>query len=116
MYVRGENFDFDINGEEHELNVLEIVTLGEAEYLITEDFDGNLFVFLSNENEEEVQLVDDKREARDIIEYWKDEYLLAGSIGDYEEDEYYDREDRDIEDDYDDYDDNYRDYDDDDDY
>ena len=113
MYVQGENFDFDIDGEEHELNVLEIVTLGEADYLITEDFDGNLFVFLSDEENEDIQLIEDRREARDIIQYWRDECLLAGNIADFEEDEYYDREDRDLEDDYDDYDDNYRDYEDD---
>ena len=29
----------------------------------------------------------------EVIEYWREEYLSGDDIGDYEEDEYYDRED-----------------------
>ena len=32
-------------------------------------------------------------DAMEVIEYWREEYLSGDDIGDYEEDEYYDRED-----------------------
>ena len=32
-------------------------------------------------------------DAMEVIEYWREEYLAGDDIGDYEEDEYYDRED-----------------------
>lgn len=113
MYTQGETFYFDIDEEEYELHVLENVILGENEYLITEDFDGKIHVFLYDDKEEEIEYVEDKREASEIIEYWKDEYLISSDIGDFEDDEYYDREDRDLDDDYYD-DDDYDGYDDDD--
>lgn len=100
MYTQGENFYYDIGGEELELHVLEIVAQGDKEYLITEDLDGKIHVFAYDEELDDIDYVDDRREARDIIEYWKDEYLLANDIGDYDGDEYYDREDLDIDGDY----------------
>lgn len=44
--------------------------------------------------------MEDEEEAAQLIQYWKEEYLDGEDIGDYEEDEYYDREDRYQEDSY----------------
>lgn len=102
MYSQGETFYYDIEDEEYELSVLSSFLLGEQEYLVTEDFDGTLYVFIYDEEEDEVFLVEDEDEAEQMIQYWKEEYLDGEDIGDYEEDEYYDREDRYREKDYDD--------------
>ena len=61
-------------------------------YIIAEDFDGQIHVFLYNEDEEDIYLMEDS-DAMEVIEYWREEYLSGDDIGDYEEDEYYDRED-----------------------
>lgn len=92
MYSQGETFYYDIDDEEYELHVLENVIMGDKEYIIAEDFDGDVHVFLYDEDEEELEILDDG-DASEVIDYWKEEYLLGEDIGDYEEDEYYDRED-----------------------
>ena len=66
--------------------------MGDKEYIIAEDFDGQIHVFLYNEDEEDIYLMEDS-DAMEVIEYWREEYLSGDDIGDYEEDEYYDRED-----------------------
>ncbi|AVQ16823.1 hypothetical protein FSBG_01225 [Fusobacterium gonidiaformans 3-1-5R] len=94
MYSQGETFYYDIEDEEYELSVLSTFLVGEQEYLITEDFDGTLHVFIYDEDEDDIFLVEDEDEAAQLIQDWKDEYLDGEDIGDYEDDEYYDREDR----------------------
>ncbi len=100
MYSQGETFYYDIDDEEYELHVLENVIMGDKEYIIAEDFDGDIHVFLYDEDEEELEILDDG-DASEVIDYWKEEYLLGEDIGDYEEDEYYDREDEDYGDKFD---------------
>ena len=92
MYSQGETFYHDIDDEEYELHVIENVVIGDKEYIIAEDFDGQIHVFLYNEDEEDIYLMEDS-DAMEVIEYWREEYLSGDDIGDYEEDEYYDRED-----------------------
>lgn len=92
MYSQGETFYHDIDDEEYELHVIENVIMGDKEYIIAEDFDGQIHVFLYDENDEDIYLVEDS-DAMEIIEYWREEYLSGDDIGDFEEDEYYDRED-----------------------
>lgn len=92
MYSQGETFYHDINDEEYELHVIENVVMGDKEYIIAEDFDGQIHVFLYNEEEEDIYLMEDSN-SMEVIEYWREEYLSGDDIGDYEEDEYYDRED-----------------------
>lgn len=77
--------------EEYELHVIENVVMGDKEYIIAEDFDGQIHVFLYDEEEEDIYLMEDS-DAMEVIEYWREEYLSGDDIGDYEEDEYYDRE------------------------
>src|SRR3712207_9205635 len=89
MYSQGETFYYDIEDEEYELSVLSTFLVGEQEYLITEDFDGTLHVFIYDEDEDDVFLVEDEEEAAQLIQDWKEEYLDGEDIGDYEDDEYY---------------------------
>lgn len=92
MYSQGETFYHDIDDEEYELHVIENVIMGDKEYIIAEDFDGQIHVFLYDEEVEDIYLMEDS-DAMEVIEYWREEYLSGDDIGDYEEDEYYDRED-----------------------
>ncbi|BBA50485.1 hypothetical protein [Fusobacterium varium] len=92
MYSQGETFYHDIDDEEYELHVVENVVMGDKEYIIAEDFDGQIHVFLYDEEAEDIYLMEDS-DAMEVIEYWREEYLSGDDIGDYEEDEYYDRED-----------------------
>ena len=94
MYSQGESFYFEITEEETEIQVLENVILGEKEYLITDDLEGKIRVFLYDDLEETIELVEDKNEVFDIIEYWKEEYLNSGNIN--YDDDYYEFDDKDI--------------------
>ena len=89
MYSQGETFYYDIDDEEFELSVVENITMKDKEYIIAEDYDGELHVFVYDEDEEEIYLLEDS-DAMEIIEYWQDEYMGGEDIGDYEDDEYYD--------------------------
>lgn len=113
MYSQGETFYFDIDDEEFELHVLENITLGDKDYIIAEDFDGGKHVFLYDEEEDDVRMVEDKSETIEIIDHWVNEYLGDEDIGDWDDDGYYDREDEfntdDLYDNYD-YDDDEEDY------
>lgn len=57
MYSQGETFYHDIDDEEYELHVIENVVMGDKEYIIAEDFDGQIHVFLYNEDEEDIYLI-----------------------------------------------------------
>lgn len=94
MYSQGENFYFEIAEERIELQVLENVVQGEKEYLITDDLDGKIRVFFYDDLEETIEFIEDKSEAHDIIEFWKEEYLNSGSIN-YDE-SYYEFDDKDV--------------------
>lgn len=112
MYSQGETFYHNIDDEEFELTVLESLIIRDKEYLITEDFDGTNYIFLYDEDEDDLVLIDDTAEVNAILDYWKKEYLGADNIGDWDDDEYYDREDSYDQEDYYDmgYDDDEKDY------
>lgn len=93
MYSQGETFFHNIDDEEFELTVLENLIIRDKEYLITEDFDGLNHIFLFDEENDELQLIEDGGEISSILEFWKEEYLGQDDIGDWDDDEYYDRED-----------------------
>ncbi|MGL4509023.1 hypothetical protein, partial [Cetobacterium sp.] len=77
-----------------------------------EDFDGTNYIFLYDEDEDDLIFVDDAAEINTVLDFWKEEYLGADNIGDWDDDEYYDREDSYDQDDYYDmgYDDDEKDY------
>lgn len=92
MYSQGDTFNYDINGDEYELDVLGNFVLDGDEYIITEDFDGEIHIFCYDEDEEEIILVESKSQIKTVLKYWKEEYFSGKDISDFEEDEYYDRE------------------------
>ena len=96
MYAVGETFYHEIFEEEYELHVIGEVMSGGKEYIIAEDFDGEKHTFVYDENEEELTHIEDEDEAEEVIECWEVEYNGSGTadIGDWEDDEYYDREDK----------------------
>ncbi|MBC2850528.1 hypothetical protein H5J22_03610 [Cetobacterium sp. 8H] len=100
MYSQGETFYHTFDDEEFELTVLENLIIRDKEYLITEDFDGTNHIFLYDEDEDDLQLIDDSIEVNNVLDFWKDQYLGADDIGDWDDDEYYDREDSYDKDDY----------------
>lgn len=93
MYSQGDTFNYDINGDEYELDVLGNFILDGDEYIIAEDFEGETYIFCYDEDEEEIVLVESKSQIKTVLKYWKDEYFSGEDISDFEEDEYYDRED-----------------------
>lgn len=93
MYSQGETFYYDFDGDEYELNVLENFVLGNKEYIVAEDFDGEIYVFFYDEDEDTIEVIEDREERKMVIDYWNEEYVLDDDIGDFEDDEYYDRED-----------------------
>ncbi|MBS9775518.1 MAG: DUF1292 domain-containing protein [Fusobacterium sp.] len=97
MYSQGETFYYDIDGDDYELTVLENLVLEDKEYIVAEDFDGDLHVFSIDEDDEELYLVEDKKEFRMVVDYWKEECLLDEDISDFDDDPYYDREEDEIE-------------------
>lgn len=101
MYLQGDIFYYNYEGEKYELNVLENFILESKEYIIAEDIDGNTHVFFYDEDEDEVILVEDRAEKKAALTYWHEECLLDEDISDFEDDEYYDREDDLIERDFD---------------
>lgn len=115
MYSQGETFYYEIDDEEYELHVLENFIMRDKEYIISEDYDGMKQVFLYDEESDELIIIDDRSEASEIIDFWKEEYVGTDDIGDWDDDEYYDREDDEYDnDEY--YDDEYKEYDDEEDY
>ena len=106
MYSPGEFFYYEDLGTEFE--VLFNLNYDHAEYLIAENEDGERQVFLSNDEEETIELIEDEDLIDEILEYWEEEYLDKSDIGDWDEDEYYDREDHvNIDDQFEDFDEEY---------
>jgi len=95
MYAIGETFSHDLDDDNNvTLESIGDIMLGEKEYIIAETLDGDRHVFLYEEDEEDVKLIDDEDDTQEIIEAWESEYFGGGSsIGDWDGDSYYDRED-----------------------
>ncbi|MGL5088709.1 MAG: hypothetical protein ACRC6Z_04555 [Cetobacterium sp.] len=94
MYSQGETFYHKLDDEEFKITVLETLIIRDKEYLITEDSDGTNYIFLCDDDEDYLVLIDDTNEFNAVLDFWKEEYLGAdSSIGDWDDDEYYDRED-----------------------
>jgi len=96
MYAVGETFYHEILEEEYELHVIGDLMSSGKEYIIAEDFDGEKHAFIYDENEEELSYIEDEDNAMEVMEFWEKEYNGAATadIGDWEGDEYYDREDK----------------------
>ena len=105
MYSPGEFFYYEDLGLEFE--ALFTLTYDNEDYLIAENEDGDRYVFINNDDED-VELVEDEDLAEEVLAYWEEEYLDKSDIGDWDDDEYYDREDHvNIDDKFEDYDEEY---------
>jgi len=107
MYSIGENFFYELDGEEVEFSILGDMIIKGKEYLVTEDEDHNRSVFLYDDEEETVSLLEDDEEAEKLIETWETDFY--GESEDetlWDDDEYEDyEEEEEEEEDYVDYDD-----------
>jgi len=106
MYSIGENFFYELEGEEVEFSILGDMIIKGKEYLITEDEDHNKSVFLYDDEEESVVLLEDDEEAEKLIETWETDFY--GESEDetlWDDEEYEDYEEEEEEEDYVDYDD-----------
>lgn len=102
MYSPGEIFYYDNLGLEFE--TLFNLTYDNEDYLIAENEDGDKYVFKVSEDEDEIELVEDEDLSDEIMEYWEEEYMDKADIGDWDDDEYYDREDHvNVDDEFEDY-------------
>ena len=94
MYSIGENFFYELDGEEVEFSILGDMIIKGKEYLVTEDEDHNRFVFLYDDEDEVVVLLEDEEQADKLIETWETDFY-----GETEDETLWD------DDEYDDYDD-----------
>ena len=94
MYSIGENFFYELDGEEVEFSILGDMILKGKEYLVTEDEDHNRFVFLYDDEDEVVVLLENEEQADKLIETWETDFY-----GETEDETLWD------DDEYDDYDD-----------
>ncbi len=94
MYSIGENFFYELDGEEVEFSILGDMIIKGKEYLVTEDEDHNRFVFLYDDEDEVVVLLENEEQADKLIETWETDFY-----GETEDETLWD------DDEYDDYDD-----------
>ncbi|WP_300329704.1 DUF1292 domain-containing protein [Fusobacterium sp.] len=92
MYLPGDYFRQMVLGEEIEFEIVATLTYDNDDYVIAESGDGERYVFLAND-EEDLEYIDDEDQVEEIVEYWENEYDSGEDIGDWEDDEYYDRDD-----------------------
>lgn len=93
MYSIGDYFDYEVEGEEIEFEVLATLTYDSDDYVITDNGEGTFHVFLDNDDDD-LSLVEDDDIVSDVLEYWKESLKEDSNIGDWEDDEYYEREDK----------------------
>lgn len=97
MYSVGESFCYEINDEEVELNIIGDVIIRGNEYIIAEDEDNNKFVFIYDDNEEDLIYIDDTEVAEELINSWQSEYYgTIDEVGLWEE-EYEDEDEEELE-------------------
>lgn len=106
MYSIGENFFYELDGEEVEFSILGDMIIKGKEYLVTETLDNTKFVFIYDDEEETVTLLEDEEATDKLIETWETDFY--GEVEDetlWDDDEYesYDDSDEEEEEDYVDY-------------
>lgn len=106
MYSIGENFFYELDGEEVEFSILGDMIIKGKEYLVTETLDNTKLVFIYDDEEETVTLLEDEEATDKLIETWETDFY--GEVEDetlWDDDEYeaYDDTDEEEEEDYVDY-------------
>jgi hypothetical protein len=74
MYSIGEYFQFEIEDEELEFEVIGDMIMRGKEYIVVEDSEHNKRIFVYDDQEELLQYIDDEDEAHDLIDEWEAEY------------------------------------------
>ncbi len=89
MYSVGENFYYEIDGEEYEYNIIGDMIIRGREYLIAEDEEHIKRVFVFDDMEETVVLIDDEDDQDELLEVWENEfYGTSSEVGLWDDDEY----------------------------
>lgn len=101
MYSIGENFYYEIDGENVEFNILGDMIIKGKEYLVVEDNEHVKSVFIYDDEEESVTLLEDEAATDSLIETWETDFY-GESTDDtlWDDEEYDDLGDDEDEDDY----------------
>ncbi|MFK4785917.1 hypothetical protein [Fusobacterium sp. MFO224] len=92
MFSLGDYFTKEISGNEYDFEIIDNVTYESEDYLLADNEEGDTFVFIDNDGDEP-EYLEELDLADEILDFWR--YSQDNNnIGDWEEDEYYDREDR----------------------
>ncbi len=95
MYAVGETFYYDIEEYEEEFEVIGDVMTKGKEYIIAEDLsEHDRYVFLYDEGEETLLLIEEEEELERIMNQWEEQVFgTSGEMNFWDDDEYYERED-----------------------
>lgn len=96
MYAVGETFYYDIDEHEEEFEVLGDLMLKGKEYLVAEDVaEQERYVFLYDESEELLIMIEDEDVIEHIINNWEEQFYGTSNDMEFWDDEnYYEREDQ----------------------
>ncbi|MFA6708410.1 MAG: hypothetical protein WCR79_01775 [Fusobacterium sp.] len=92
MFSLGDYFTKEISGNSYDFEIIDTITYEGEDYTLADNEEGETFIFV-NEDDDLIHL-DDLNLTDEILDFWR--YYQDNpleSIGDWEEDEYYDRED-----------------------
>lgn len=94
MFSLGDYFTKEISGNEYDFEIIDTVTYDSEDYLIADSGEGETFVFIDND-EDELEYVNDPDLTDEILDFWRySQDHPSDNIGDWDDDEYYDREDK----------------------
>jgi hypothetical protein len=74
MYSIGEYFQFEIEEDEFQFEVIGDMIMRGKEYIVVEDPEHEKKIFVYDDQEELLQYIDDEDEAHDLIDEWEAEY------------------------------------------
>jgi hypothetical protein len=90
MYSVGEYFQFEIEEEELDFEVIGDMIMRGKEYIIVEDPDNIKRIFVYDDQEEVMHYIDDEDEAIALIEEWEAEYYGTSAEIELWDDDYVD--------------------------
>ncbi len=87
MYSVGETFFYEIDEEEVELHIIGDVIIKGKEYIIAENDDNLKYIFVYDEDSDDIILIDDPEVSEELIDGWQSEYYgTIEEVGLWEED------------------------------
>lgn len=92
MFSLGNYFKKEISGNDYDFEIISTVTYEDEKYILADNEEGETFVFINDDNN--LEYLDEPDLADEILDFWRySQDKSLDDIGDWEEDEYYDRED-----------------------